>query len=90
MTSITPHLPRQDFLRLCIDEVLTRFEDDFFLGAGYAYDVMLLVAETNNQLRSMGQPFYRWGCTSLSDRHSELVRLTDQVMDACTKILTEN
>ena len=87
MTQITPHLPRHEFVRLCIDEVLTRFADDFALGAGYAYDVMLLVAETNDQLRSTGQPFYRWARTSLNDRHRELVRVTDQVMDACAEIL---
>lgn len=80
-------LPRQEFLRICTDEVLTRFAEDFCLGSGYAYDVMLLIAETNEQLRSMGRPFYRWGVSSLSDRHRELVRVTDQVIDACAEIL---
>lgn len=86
MTLSADRLPRQEFLRICIDEVLTRFAEDFCLGSGYAYDVMVLIAETNDQLRSMGLPFYRWGVSSLSDRHRELVRLTDQVIDACIDI----
>lgn len=86
MTLSADRLPRQEFLRICIDEVLTRFAEDFCLGSGYAYDVMVLIAETNDQLRSMGLPFYRWGVSSLSDRHRELVRLTDQVIDACNDI----
>ena len=87
MTHITPHLPRHKFVRLCVDEVLTRFADDFAMGAGYAYDVMLLVADINDHLRLTGQPFYRWGRTSLDARHLELVRVTDQVMNACSDIL---
>ena len=57
------------------------------MGAGYAYDVMLLVADINDHLRLTGQPFYRWGRTSLDARHLELVRVTDQVMNACGDIL---
>ena len=86
MTFFPNRLPRQEFLRICIDEVLTRFGEDFCWGSGYAYDVMVLIAETNDQLRSMGLPFYRWGVTSLSDRHRELVQLTDQVINACNDI----
>ena len=86
MTVSSARLPRQEFVRICIDEVLTRFEEDFCAGSGYAYDVMLLIAETNDQLRSLGLPFYRWSVSSLSDRHRELVQLTDQVLDACTSI----
>ena len=95
MTQTT--LTKERFIELCVNKVSDHFQEDFAhegsLG-GIDFQVMLMVAELNNQLKDQGKSFYKWKNSGRISKdftrlRDEIRTMTNKVIDKCVEINSE-